>query len=94
MTTPPIVSDSNEQRGPMNTTRLIRRPEKIQISTTSSLITQSKKVWLVGLMACGKSSIGSEIAKILDATTVDMDKLIVQQQKISIAEIFAQIQEE
>ena len=53
----------------------------------------SKKVWLVGLMACGKSSIAGKIADVLDATTVDMDALIVRQQKMSIADIFARIQE-
>ncbi len=45
-------------------------------------------------MACGKSSIGGQVAQVLDATTVDMDKLIVRQQRMNIADIFARIQEE
>lgn len=93
MPTPLIVSDSDASSNLASKTRLITRQEEPKTPTTSSPICQSKKIWLVGLMACGKSSIGTQIARVLDATTVDMDKLIVQQQRMSIAEIFTQIQE-
>ena len=52
------------------------------------------RVWLVGIMACGKSSVSRILSQELDATRVDMDDMIVRDQKQTISQIFATVQEE
>ncbi|MDX8413666.1 MAG: shikimate kinase, partial [Mariprofundales bacterium] len=44
---------------------------------------------LVGLMGCGKSSIGRRLAKAMACSLIDLDDTIVAQAGCSIPEIFA-----
>ncbi len=48
---------------------------------------------LIGLMGCGKSSIGRRLAKRLDMPLIDLDERIVEQAGSSIPDIFAQFGE-
>ena len=47
------------------------------------------KVYLVGFMGCGKSSIGKMLARELGYTFVDMDKRLSEREGRSVNEIFA-----
>lgn len=47
-------------------------------------------VFLVGFMACGKSTLGSRIAQALNWHFIDLDKFIGKSKKQSVTEIFAQ----
>jgi len=49
---------------------------------------------LIGLMGCGKSSIGRRLSKKLKMPLVDLDDVIVEQAGMSIPEIFAKHGEE
>lgn len=72
-------------------TRLIASPHR---DPSLNQTTKSpKRLWLVGLMASGKSSVSEAIYQILKCKRIDMDALIVERQKMSIGEIFQQIQE-
>lgn len=55
---------------------------------------ESTNVYMVGMMGCGKSAIGREIAKNLGLSFVDTDELIVKEAGMSIPEIFAEEGEE
>jgi len=47
-----------------------------------------RAVFLVGFMACGKSSLGQELARRLDWDFVDLDAVIEARERQSIADIF------
>lgn len=51
-------------------------------------------IFLVGFMACGKSTVGKLLADRLGWSFVDLDEQIEAEQKISIAQIFDQYGEE
>jgi shikimate kinase len=50
---------------------------------------KADKVYLVGFMAVGKSSVGRALAKRLDWQAVDIDHLIEQRERLPVSEIFA-----
>jgi shikimate kinase len=50
---------------------------------------KADKVYLVGFMACGKTSVGRALAKRLDWKVVDIDDLIEQRERLAVSEIFA-----
>ena len=47
------------------------------------------KIFLIGYMGCGKSSLGRKIAKSANMRFVDMDSLIEQKEGASVSDIFA-----
>ena len=47
-----------------------------------------KKIFLIGYMGCGKSSLGRKIAKRADMRFVDMDSLIEEREGASVSDIF------
>ncbi|MBI4972054.1 MAG: shikimate kinase [Candidatus Omnitrophica bacterium] len=49
-----------------------------------------RNIYLVGMMGSGKSETGSALAEILGMKAVDMDDLIVQEERRSLNEIFEQ----
>jgi len=51
------------------------------------------KVFLIGLPGCGKSTLGSEVAKLLNRPFVDLDEEIVKGEGQSIGQIFANLGE-
>ena len=48
---------------------------------------------LIGIMGCGKTSLGKQLAKRLSMTFVDMDKLIEQEAGMTITQMFEQFGE-
>jgi shikimate kinase len=50
---------------------------------------KADKVYLVGFMAAGKTSVGRALANRLDWQTVDIDELIEKRERATISEIFA-----
>ena len=48
-----------------------------------------KNIVLIGMMSCGKSTIGAMLAKTLNRRLVDTDALIVEREGRSISEMFA-----
>jgi len=46
------------------------------------------KIYLIGFMGCGKSTIGDELADLLGFVFIDLDEHIIEQQGRSIVEIF------
>ena len=46
------------------------------------------KLFLIGYMGCGKSSLGKKLAKRADYEFVDMDSIIEQREGAPIADIF------
>jgi len=50
---------------------------------------KADKVYLVGFMAAGKTSVGRALARRLDWKFVDIDELIERQERMTVAEIFA-----
>ena len=50
---------------------------------------KADKVYLVGFMAAGKTTLARALAKRLDWQAVDIDELIEQQERAPVAEIFA-----
>lgn len=49
-----------------------------------------RPVYLCGFMGCGKSHIGRMLARECTAVFIDLDRYIVDNQKMTIPEIFAQ----
>lgn len=47
------------------------------------------KIFLIGYMGCGKSSLGRKIAKAANMQFVDMDSIIEQKEGASVSDIFA-----
>jgi len=47
------------------------------------------KIYLVGFMGAGKTTIGRELASRVDAPFFDLDELIESAEKMSIKEIFS-----
>lgn len=52
------------------------------------------KLFLIGYMGCGKSSLGRKLAKAADFRFVDMDSMIEQREGASVSDIFAYASEE
>lgn len=50
-----------------------------------------KPLYLIGMMGCGKSTMGRELSRLLGAPLVDLDEEIVRREGRSIPEIFADI---
>jgi shikimate kinase len=50
---------------------------------------KADKVYLVGFMGCGKTSVGRALARRLDWRLVDVDELIEQREHQTVAELFA-----
>lgn len=50
---------------------------------------RAEKVYLVGFMAAGKTSVARALAKRLDWQSVDIDELVEQRERLSVADIFA-----
>jgi shikimate kinase len=50
---------------------------------------RADKVYLVGFMAAGKTSVGRALARRLDWKFLDIDELIEHQEHLTVAEIFA-----
>ena len=50
---------------------------------------RADKVYLVGFMAAGKTSVGRALARRLDWKFIDIDELIERQEHMTVAEIFA-----
>lgn len=48
------------------------------------------RIYLIGFMGCGKSTLGKPIARAMEYDFVDLDYYIEEQQGMSIPEIFAQ----
>jgi shikimate kinase/3-dehydroquinate synthase len=48
-----------------------------------------RPIWLVGMMGCGKSTVGAVLAHLLGCDFVDNDRRIEERARSSIAEIFA-----
>jgi shikimate kinase len=46
------------------------------------------KIYLIGYMGCGKSTIGKKLAKLLSYKFIDLDNFIEQEEKQSISDIF------
>ena len=47
-----------------------------------------KKIFLIGYMGCGKSSLGRKLAKVANMEFMDMDAIIEQREGASISDIF------
>ena len=47
------------------------------------------KVYLVGFMGCGKTTIGRELARRIDAPFFDLDEIVEAAEKMTIKDIFA-----
>ena len=47
------------------------------------------KIFLIGYMGCGKSTIGKKVADLMGISFIDMDKYIEERHLKSVAEIFA-----
>ena len=47
------------------------------------------KIFLIGYMGCGKSSLGRKIAKTANMQFVDMDSMIEQKEGALVSDIFA-----
>lgn len=52
------------------------------------------KIVLIGLMGCGKSTVGKALARKLNTTFYDLDAELEKQQRMSVSEIFATLGEE
>ena len=52
--------------------------------------TRKRSVALVGMRGCGKTTVGRELARLLDGECVDTDEVVVDQAGESIADIFAE----
>lgn len=53
----------------------------------------NSKVFLVGFMGCGKSTLGKKLARKLNKEFIDLDDFIEEQEKLTINEIFEQVGE-
>ncbi|OFX76140.1 MAG: hypothetical protein A2X12_04560 [Bacteroidetes bacterium GWE2_29_8] len=51
------------------------------------------KVYLIGFMGCGKSTLGQKVAKILGIDFIDTDKIITKESNLSIKSIFEELGE-
>ena len=50
---------------------------------------EKENIVLIGMPACGKSSVGAELARLLDRKLIDLDRRIEEREQRSIPEIFA-----
>ncbi len=55
----------------------------------ASVFAQKKNITLIGMPSCGKSTVGKEIARLLNKPFVDLDEEIEREEGLSIPEIFA-----
>ena len=53
-----------------------------------------KRIFLIGYMGCGKSTIGKLLAKLLSLTFIDLDIYIQNKYRKTIAQLFAENGEE
>ena len=52
---------------------------------------RADKVYLVGFMAAGKTTVARALAKRLDWQAIDIDELIEQREHMTVSEIFAKL---
>ena len=52
-----------------------------------------KPIFLIGYMGCGKTTLGEVLARQMDLRYIDLDDYIVQQHRMSIVDIFADLGE-
>jgi len=58
------------------------------------MLIKSDKIFLIGFMGCGKSTLGKKLAKKLEVSFVDLDQKIEEVEGRSISEIFADVGED
>lgn len=61
---------------------------------SSELLQLNKSIVLVGLMGCGKSSVGKRLAKEIGVDFVDIDKEIENDEELTVSKIFKKYGEE
>lgn len=66
----------------------ISRPDSVCEKIEKTLKTEFQNIILVGMAGCGKSTVGNALAKFLGKKFTDTDEMIVQNEGISIPEIF------
>lgn len=66
----------------------ISRPDSVCEDIEKTLRAEFQNVVLVGMAGCGKSTVGSALSELLGKKFVDTDEIIVQNEGISIPEIF------
>jgi shikimate kinase len=65
--------------------RILRR---VDPTPDDTLDARKRPIWLVGMMGCGKSSVGSVLARLLGRDFVDNDRLVEERAGRTIREIF------
>jgi shikimate kinase len=68
-----------------NTTAL----QRSHLKEIDKLTTTNTRIFLIGMMGCGKSTIGKVLAQISGKKFIEMDEIIEQKAELSIKEIFA-----
>lgn len=53
------------------------------------MFTDSRPIFFIGMMGCGKSTSGEQLARLLGWPFIDLDNWIEDQQQLTIAELFA-----
>lgn len=69
-------------------------PERRIDEITSKLTLDMQNIILIGMPGCGKTTVGTALAKALDRELIDTDAFIEKQSKMSIPEIFQKYGEE
>ena len=68
-----------------NTTAL----QRSHLKEIDKLTTTNTRIFLIGMMGCGKSTIGKALAQISGRKFIEMDEIIEKKTELSIKEIFA-----
>lgn len=54
----------------------------------NNIVREKENIVLTGMPACGKTTIGKQLSKLLNMELIDTDKLIEEKEKMSISDIF------